>query len=295
MRWYYYPQPSKPIPVENGIKTKNKHGEIGEKWWSKRWIEVLESFNIGARLQRGRSYARKGQVLAIDVQKGTVMSKVQGSIPKPYSVRIQLEQLSDREWNKVTEVMATQALFAAKLLAGEMPKNIEEAFSKAHVSLFPKKGADLDTECSCPDWSNPCKHIAAVYYLLAEHFDEDPFLIFKLRGKTKEEIIQILRKKRGEIYNEETEKVFSGKKVKIVVEQKVKTLEESMDTFWKVSDELESFKVNPTRPEIGNAILRRLGEAPFKAKNQNVSKILSKVYKVASEKALKKVMNSEDK
>jgi uncharacterized Zn finger protein len=86
--------------------------------------------------------------------------------------------------------MASQAIFAAKLLSGEMPQNIEEAFAEAKVSLFPTSEQDLDTECSCPDWANPCKHIAAVYYLLAERFDEDPFLIFKLRGEPRKRLFK---------------------------------------------------------------------------------------------------------
>src|SRR5512143_3056324 len=93
--------------------------------------------------------------------------------------------------------MAEQAIFAAKLLAGEMPQNIEEAFAAAHVNLFPTSRGDLETECSCPDWANPCKHIAAVYYLLGEQFDADPFLIFRLRGKSKQDIVAMLRERRS--------------------------------------------------------------------------------------------------
>src|SRR5579884_4486621 len=181
-----------PGNVERSLKADT----IGETWWSKRWVQVLESFGMGTRLTRGRSYARQGQVLSIDVEAGVVKAKVQGSMPRPYKVTIRLQPLADRDWEKVIEAMASQAIFAAKLLAGEMPENIEEAFSAVHVSLFPTKGAELNTDCSCPDWANPCKHIAAVYYLLAERFDEDPFLIFKLRGRSKEQIIQSLREKR---------------------------------------------------------------------------------------------------
>src|SRR6266699_5707732 len=191
---YYKPQP---IRVKDGIKTKSERGAIGETWWSKRWIGVLESFNMGARLTRGRSYARQGQVLSIDVEPGQVKAKVQGSRPRPYNVEIHLKPLSDQDWDKVTDAMADQAIFAAKLLAGEIPTNIEEAFSVVQLSLFPTAARELETDCSCPDWANPCKHIAAVYYLLAEHFDEDPFLIFKLRGRTKEQIIEVLRHKRA--------------------------------------------------------------------------------------------------
>src|SRR5436190_10069880 len=177
-----------PIDVKNGIKSKSERGDIGETWWSKRWINVLESLMDSGRLSRGRSYARKGQVISIDIQSGIVTSKVQGSDPTPYNVKIKLKPLSAPDWDKVTDAMAEQAIFAAKLLAGEMPTNIEDAFNAVNIALFPKASRDLDTKCSCPDSSNPCKHIAAVYYLLAEEFDRDPFLLVRLRGLSREEL-----------------------------------------------------------------------------------------------------------
>src|SRR5947209_1370390 len=165
--WYrrdwYFP-PSRPRQAKGGIKAQSKRGSFGESWWAKRWIAVLESFDIGARLGRGRSYARNGQVLAVDIGKGMVKAKVQGSRPTPYAVTIKVKSLSAADWKKLAKALAGQALFAAKLLAGEMPQDIEQAFAKIGLSLFPEKLGDLATECSCPDWSNPCKHIAAVYY-----------------------------------------------------------------------------------------------------------------------------------
>src|SRR5712691_10614081 len=192
----YFPA-SSPRRVEGGLKAKSERGAIGETWWSKRWVQALERLNLGARLTRGRSYARQGQVLSIDIEPGVVLAKVQGSAPRPYKVTIGLRPLSDQDWETVMETLASQALFAAKLLAGEMPPTIEEAFQAVNVPLFPTSTRDLMTDCSCPDYSNPCKHIAAVYYILAERFDEDPFLLFKLRGRAKDVIIETLRQKRA--------------------------------------------------------------------------------------------------
>src|SRR5215475_7457934 len=186
----YKPKPR--IKAKGGIKSQSKRGSFGESWWAKRWIATLESFNIGARLTRGRSYARSGQVVSIDISKGEIKSKVQGSRPKPYDIKIEVKTLSDADWRSLAGALSTQAIFAAKLLAGEMPQEIEEAFAEAKLSLFPEKLRDLETNCSCPDWSNPCKHIAAVYYLVGEEFDRDPFLLFKLRGKGRDEFIKLL-------------------------------------------------------------------------------------------------------
>ncbi|MEE8296626.1 MAG: SWIM zinc finger family protein, partial [Hyphomicrobium sp.] len=191
--WYYdFYKPSRPRATKGGIKAQTRRGKFAESWWARRWIDTLESFDIGARLHRGRSYARRGQVLSINIEKGAVSAVVQGSRPRPYRVAIKVKRLSAAAWKKLGKAFAGQALYSAKLLAGEMPENIEDAFKNAGLSLFLSKRRDLHTDCSCPDWSNPCKHIAAVYYLLGEEFDRDPFLIFKLRGMAREELIGIV-------------------------------------------------------------------------------------------------------
>jgi len=189
----WWPPPSTPIAVEGGIQARSRRGRIGDTWWSQRFIAVLESFGLGSRLQRGKRYARTGQVLAMEVTAGQVKASVQGSRSKPYRVFIETEVLTPQEWEAVEAVMASSAIFAAKLLADEMPEEIEEAFADSSVSLFPASADELDSACSCPDWENPCKHIAAVFYLLAESFDADPFLIFGWRGRTKEDLLAGLR------------------------------------------------------------------------------------------------------
>ena len=195
MNWDYYGHYPKSTPIQNegGIKARRGGKLGGEHWWAKRWTAVLESFNIGARLGRGRSYARAGQVCSIEIDAGTVMAEVQGSRARPYVVTIELRVLSEKDWDRVITELGARAVFLARLLAGEMPEQIEEATEAAGVTLFPAKSSDLKTDCSCPDWSNPCKHIAAVYYLLGEEFDRDPFLIFALRGMPREELLERLR------------------------------------------------------------------------------------------------------
>ena len=179
----------KPLAAKGGIKARSQRGAFGTQWWAKRWIGVLEFLNVGSRLQRGRRYARAGQVLDVTIAAGKVTAKVQGSRPQPYDVTIDVATLDEATWKKVAESIATEARFSARLLAGEMPQEIEEAFAAAGASLFPTRITELQTECSCPDWANPCKHIAATYYLIGEEFDRDPFLLFTLRGGTKEAVL----------------------------------------------------------------------------------------------------------
>ncbi len=180
-----FPPPSKPRAAKGGIKARAQRGGFGTQWWAKRWIAVLEGLQLGARLQRGRHYARAGQVLDITIAAGLVTARVQGSRVHPYRVTIRVATLGKPAWRKIAERIASEARFAAKLLAGEMPADIEEAFADAGASLFPTTLRELHTDCSCPDWANPCKHVAATYYLIGEEFDRDPFLLFVLRGSTK--------------------------------------------------------------------------------------------------------------
>ena len=192
-RQFPWPEASKPIAVEGGIKAKSKRGAIGSQWWSQRFIAVLESYGISGRLQRGRSYARKGQVLEFSLGVGTVTARVQGSRPQPYNVSIKVLPLTTAQWRSVEARLASQALFRAKLLAGEMPAEIESIFDECGTPLFPRSVSDLDMRCSCPDWEVPCKHLAAVCYVLAEAFDEDPFAMLAWRGRSKDDLLAALR------------------------------------------------------------------------------------------------------
>ncbi|WP_158047590.1 SWIM zinc finger family protein [Skermanella pratensis] len=191
MSWYEW-GPTRPREAKGGIKARSKRGGFAESWWGRRWIEVLESFDIGGRLGRGRTYARKGQVLDLTVDPGVVAAKVQGSRPWPYEVEIGMKPLTDAQWRKVAEAVSEDTWSAARLIAGEMPETLEDTFKAAGVPLFPSRLRDLETRCACPDWSNPCKHVAAVYYLLAETFDTDPFLLFRLRGRSRDDFVALL-------------------------------------------------------------------------------------------------------
>lgn len=186
--------PKKP-PPEHGIRMK----KAGATWWGKRWIDALEHVLRGdsGRLARGRTYARAGRAHDLSIEGGEVSARVTGSRAKPYAVTIELAQLSEDTWRRAIASMAQKAQFSAELLAGEMPKDIDDAFREAGGSLFPRERRELKTKCSCPDWGDPCKHVAATHYILGEAFDRDPFLLFELRGKRKDHVLEALRRARG--------------------------------------------------------------------------------------------------
>ena len=265
MGWY---ETNKRRTVTGGIKAASKTGAFGQSWWARRWIATLESFDIGSRLVRGRSYARSGQVISIQIEAGIVQARVQGSRATPYKVTIRTTMLSSDEWQVAAETLASQTYYAAKLIGGEMPDSIEEAFADAGLSLFPKSLKEISTDCSCPDWSNPCKHIAAVYYLLGEEFDRDPFLIFKLRGSTREAIVS-----------------------KIVGVSAANGLEEAPEPeplnadvtgFWQIPADFTETGGFAAVPPVHAALPKRLGSLPFWRVSTPLVNCLEPMYKAAS-------------
>jgi uncharacterized Zn finger protein len=229
------------IRVEGGLKAQSTRGNIGESWWSRRFIAVLESFALGGRLARGRSYARAGQVLSLDITPGVVRSTVQGSRPDPYRVKITLKVVPPRTWDRIEASLAQQAIFAARLLAGEMPAEIEQVFADAGAPLFPTDADQLGMECSCPDWSVPCKHLAATIYLLAEAFDADPFQILQWRGRGRQALLDHLRSTAGTRTAETKPPPLMGAAMALA-ELSGPELAETVDRFWVPQVPL------PTRP-----------------------------------------------
>jgi len=188
---------SPPRKARGGIRAASQRGEFARTWWSRRWIQALESLPIGARLARGKRYARAGQVLDIQIREGLVEAKVQGSRATPYRVRLALEPLPPDVRGRIARRIAADAALAAELLAGRIPETIEEVFAREGASLFPVVRGEKGLFCSCPDWSVPCKHAAAVFYLLGEAFDADPFLILTLRGLTRERLLEAVNSGSG--------------------------------------------------------------------------------------------------
>jgi uncharacterized Zn finger protein len=272
-------KPSVPRAVSGGIKAQSRQGSFVRNWWAKRWIALLESFHLGARLARGRSYARRGQVLDIHLDTGVITANVQGSRPRPYLVEIRVKTLSTSEQAKLGSALSRQAVFAAKLLAGEMPQDIEQALRGAGVSLFPQRLDDLKTQCSCPDWSNPCKHIAAVYYLIGEEFDRDPFRIFKLRGIDRDKLTVLLgertqsadRRKRG-----------NSTATPPAATQASAPIKPSAEEFWEGATLPPGWLGEVRTPPLPAALLKRLGNFPFWRSNERILDALMPIYVRAS-------------
>lgn len=286
--WGFYKR--RPRRPGNGIKAQSK--QFGKTWWASRWLQALYELIDPARLARGRSYARSGQVLNLDIQTGQVNARVQGSYPQPYAVSIKIKPLSATEWTRVADAMSAQALFAAKLLAGEMPQDIEKAFAVAGVNLFPTELDDMETDCSCPDWSNPCKHIAAVYLLLGEQFDSDPFLLFRLRGKSKTDIIAMLRARRSAQETPVSPKSKNQQpRKKRERPEPVAPLESLVTSFWSADDLLADFKTQIQAPELDAAPIKRLGSPGFWHSKRDFVQTFTAHYQSATKAALELIQD----
>ena len=284
----WWPPASKPIRVEGGLQARSQRGRIGDTWWSQRFITVLQLIGIGGRLQRGKNYARTGQVISMEIAPGKVTASVQGSRAKPYSLSIETKVLSARDWDAAEAVMESSAIFMATLLAGDMPEDIEEAFAVSSSPLLPVSARDFDSECSCPDWENPCKHIAAVYFLLAEAFDDDPFLIFAWRGRDKDELLASLRVRRrgsdsGDGSSESTRTTTIPHAGEFgwpvaALDRDTESQPAHPVSLWGRHADVAAIEVRPRLAVAPDLVLRQLDPAPLGLDGARITKALRPLY-----------------
>lgn len=272
---------------------------MSQEWWSQQWLDLLDKYRFKKRLERARNYAREGNVLKIEFKDQKVLAQVQGTQIEPYTVSLWLDIFSDEEWNYIITTLSQRAIFSAKLLAGEMPQDIEDVFAANGLRLFPFSLENVHSECSCPDQANPCKHIAAVYYMLGDRFGEDPFVLFQLRGKSAEQIINSLRQLRGQSQDE----INVATSEEITIKSNPNSLK--LDQFWNYSQQLDSALVVITPPPSSETVLDILGAinlATIGIKSTNrstlsdidiVMQYLETVYKNVSQQAVLVALNRE--
>lgn len=280
---YWGFEASDPLPVRGGIQAQSQHGRFAKTWWAGRWEQALTRWIDAGRLARGKTYARRGQVLDIDIQVGLILARVQGTRPSPYRVRIEVKTLSEAEWKRAIDAMAEQAIYAAQLLNGEMPHEIDSVFQSVGVSLFPHSESDLVAECSCPDWSRPCKHIAAVYLLVGELLDKDPFLLFVMRGHAKEQIMSALREKRAD--RAKAPALSADGQPEDPSNISELPLDRRQQDFWELDPQVRGLQIHIHLPEVELQVLKVLGELSF-AENDRIREILPEIYRIVSHKAV---------
>ncbi len=274
------------------------------EWWVQRWNDLLNSYRFKKRLERARNYAREGNVLSIEFKGSQVLAKVQGTATEPYKVSLFIDPFSREDWDYVVETMAQQAIYSAHLLAGEMPHNIEAVFASNGLSLFPFTLSDIHSKCSCPDPKNPCKHIGAVYYQLGDRFSEDPFVLFQLRGRTKGQILDDLRRLRSTNKLEEASKEINDIHPKSINPSATlspfpSTITPSAATplnieeFWQYNEPLDPSLVVITPPPDNSTVLDVLGTIPLAGVDSRAIQYFKEVYQIISREAMMSALNRE--
>ncbi|HEY9769602.1 MAG TPA: SWIM zinc finger family protein [Coleofasciculaceae cyanobacterium] len=264
-----------------------------QEWWVERWLDLLNSYRFKKRLERGRSYAREGNVLNMEFTDSRAKAVVQGSDAEPYRVSLSLDSFSNEDWDFVITKMSEKAVFSAQLLAGEMPETIEAVFTASGLSLFPFTLNEVRSRCSCPDKANPCKHIAAVYYQLGDRFSEDPFIIFQLRGRTKNQIIERLRQIRSQ--KAKATKTTTQPTIVTTINSATATANDAgvkTKGFWQYNESLESSLVAIVPPMEQKTILDLLGAMPLPpADAAAVQQYLTQIYQTTGQQALMSALN----
>lgn len=285
------PLPAKPRRVRAGLKLLSDAPGEGS-WAAQRWVRLLEQAAEGPRLVEGLEYARLGQTKKLEVTRGAITGVVQGRQYRPYSTTLRITPFEHEPWQSVIEAMATQAVYTAKLLAGELPANIEDVFVHLGLKLFPTEPAEVTTTCTCGEgpW---CKHVCCLAVLFAERLAKDPFLMFTARGLESDDLLERLRQRRATT----TAAAAHGSvpvyvaRIPGVSDAAAPPLQECLNRFWEIGPELGEvdFPVEP--PQVTHPLLRRLGPSPFPPETAKFPLVglLATCYEIARTAALAEV------
>jgi uncharacterized Zn finger protein len=258
-------------------------GDVASSWWARRWMATLDGFGWTGRLSRGRTYTRNRRVVDVEVSPGLVRARVQGSRPSPYRIEMTVEPFADAVWDRVVGALARQAIYTAKLLGGELPAEVVQLCDLAEAPLFPSHPDEITMKCSCPDWAVPCKHVAAVHYAFAAELDRDPFLLFRLRGRTREELTAALRARRGSFGSAGAARQAADSAASTPPDAESPTVEPiPVDGFWAHGPELDDLHFEIRPPDVPGVVLRLLGQPPGWGGQDDLLDTLHELYHAAS-------------
>lgn len=266
--------------------------KFSRTWWGDRFIQALESFTDENRLRRGRTYASGGKVISFKVDLNQITALVKGSVnpyfgvykEPTYTISIEIKPIPAHSWTQIIQKLSSSASIVSRLLLNEVPENIEDSFAELGLHLLPHSNQDFITNCSCPDYSNPCKHIAGVYYLVASQLDSNPFLLFELRGLSASELQRKLAdSKLGKVLvselnspeiNLEPARTLYPEIVKKSLEQKPTVKE-----FWLGNKRLPSDIEVPVSSNVSAVVIKKQGDFPaFWQKNNSFIDTMSELY-----------------
>lgn len=279
-------RPAMPRRVRGGLRLQSKEGPRADNWIAVRWLKLMEAAVPQDARTEGVAYARSGQTLELHISKGgAIEARVQGRAARPYITRLRLGALTESQWNQLVAAMSSEAMYAAKLLAGEMPTGLDELFRSMAIELLPPRADALSVECSCAE-SKPCKHAAAAGFLIADRLSDAPSLLFDLYGMPADHVLDKLRQVRaaqaaGGALAEDVPAWLAN-----IPGVQPPPLEASMDDFWRCGPQLAELEHAPPPQHVAHALLRRLGPSPMNGKFPLVG-LLASVYDEVAEAAIR--------
>lgn len=282
------PAPANPRRVRNGLKLAIADAHFEGHHAARAWIEPIERAGAHA-LVEGTEYARLGQTRRMSVSPGLVEGAVQGRADRAYATSISLTVFTDDQWRRIVALLADQARYSARLLASELPPDIEEPFQRLGLHLFPSDADPARPACNCGHEDLWCKHAICLALLVAERLVHDPLLIFTLRGLPESELLDRLRDLRALSAAGGRSVPMYRPAVPGASDYQAPPLEESLQTFWDTPEDLDALDYRPTPPEVPHPLLRRLGPSPWPQGKFPLVGLLATCYEIVTEFQLRHV------
>jgi len=266
--------------------------KFSRTWWGQEFIQALDNISDDGRLSRGRAYVNNGKITSFGIKDGIVLARVRGSINAYFGVykeplyitTIEFQPISAAKWAAAIALIASRASLISRLLLNEIPSNIEDSFTTLGLHLLPHGEKDFNAQCSCPDYGNPCKHIAGVYYRVAAELDRDPFLLFELRGLSREDLYKELAKSPlGKALSAELQLSQGSLKPAesyytrpiTVAAQPVERLQD----FWQGTKRLPQTMEPLTKPLVAGIPVKKQGDFPaFWQRNNSFIEVMEELY-----------------
>ncbi len=294
----HFKRPSKyserPRRVRGGVRLDAKAFPDRISDLAKRFLAILAPMGSPESWIEGMDYAAKGQLRSLTLEPGKIVAAVQGRRFRAYRTIIATNPLSTAQWDSAIRIMVEQALFSAKLLAGEWPPNTEETLASAGIEILPASPTQWQAQCDCDEPSSWCKHACAVAYLVADAIDTDPLCLFTIRGMASDDLLERIRQWREAGSGPDEARPRSGvaRRAFPGADAAAQPLEACLDRFWDAGSEFMLVETPIRRPEVRHPLLRRLGPSPFEEGKFPLVGLLATCYETISESALREAQRA---
>ncbi|MFZ4573903.1 MAG: hypothetical protein ACOYN0_05865 [Phycisphaerales bacterium] len=278
------------------MRLGNSEGLAAAGWAAQRWARVVELAAAGEQVKEGLEYAKLGQTKRIGYVSGRIEASVQGRAHRAYSTIIRMTPFTPEQWDRVVVGLTEGAVYAAKLLAGEMPANIEDVFIPLGLKLFPTETSDVSVACTCTEYMAAatsgapefwCKHVCSIAHLFADRLSAEPFLMFSIRGVDGPDLLERLRQRRAVVSAALGATPVYPQRIPGVSDIPNRPLDEEIERFWEAGQELHSLDIPVEAPPVSHPLLRRLGPSPFTGAQFPLVGLLASCYEVVSADAVR--------